>query len=376
MNILICGSSGFIGTHLVKLLADNGHEITGLDLNMPQTYAGLSDFYQGDILEKQDIRPALRGTDCVINLAARHSDFGITRREYFETNETGSRRLLECMTDARVDKYIFFSSVAVYGDHPEEADETTLPRPTSHYGDSKVAAENVTRQWARANTRRSVVIIRPTLVFGPGNTANMYSLIRQIDRGQFFHFGSGRAIKSLCYVENLTEATDFCLDRMAPGVATFNYVDKKDLEVNQMIDIISGSLNKKVPSVHLPLWLGLGIGRVFDLASKLTGRNLAVSSARVKKLTTPTRFAAGLIRDCGFLPRYSLKEGLQNMVDWYTNRLYGRPDLAEQFQKISQTLLDKDIVFDVPLMVQFPRPVEITEYMPSQPLAAVERIAK
>jgi len=376
MNILICGSSGFIGTHLVKLLADNGHKITGLDLNMPRSYVGLADFCQGNILNKTDVHAALRGANCVINLAARHRDSGISRREYFETNVTGSKQLLDCVREARIDKYIFFSSVAVYGNRSEKCDENSVPRPTSHYGASKLAAEKVTRQLAQENSRNSVVIIRPALVFGPGNTANMYSLIRQIDRGQFFHFGSGEAVKSLCYVENLTEATNFCLERIAPGVGTFNYVDKEDLKISETVSIISDSLNKKNPSVHFPLWLGLAIGRIFEFASKLTGQAPVVSAARVKKLATSTRFGAQLIRNRGFEPQYTLEEGLKTMVNWYRKQLYRRPGLAEQFLEISQTLPGKTIVPEAIPVVRLRTPVEITEYMPKPALKNLERTAK
>lgn len=373
MNILICGSSGFIGTHLVKLLADNGHEITGLDLNMPRSYAGLTDFYQGDILNKTDVRTALRGANCVINLAAKHGDSGISRREYFETNETGSRRLLDCVSEAGIEKYIFFSSVAVYGDRSEKCDENSATRPTSYYGASKLAAEKITHQWSQENSRNSVVIIRPTLVFGPGNTANMYSLIRQIDRGQFFHFGSGEAVKSLCYVENLTEATNFCLERMEPGVSTFNYVDNEDLKISETVAIISDLLNKKIPSVHFPLWLGLIIGRIFEFVSKLTGQAPTVSAARVKKLATTTRFGAQLIRSHGFESQYTLEEGLTIMVNWYRNRIYRRLDLAEQFMEITQTLPGKAIAPEAISVLQLGTPVDISEYMPGAALVNMER---
>lgn len=317
MKILICGSSGFIGVHLVRDLAQAGHEIVCLDLVPPTDYAHIAQFHQGDVVKPEDVRPLLDGIDCVINLAAKHHDFGVSRQEYFETNETGTRRLLECMAEAGVDKYILYSSVAVYGNGATNCDENSQPTPVSAYGASKLAAEAVTHDWVGKNDCRSVVIIRPTVVFGEGNTANVLSLIRQVDLGLFCYFGSRQAVKSLCYVKNLTAATDFCLQRMKPGLALFNYVDKEDLAVQETVNIISNALNKRPPSLTLPLWLGVAICGVFDLLAKVSGKNLRVSAARVRKLASSTRFRAQAIRDYGFQPQYSLEQGLGNMVRWY-----------------------------------------------------------
>ena len=317
MNILVCGSSGFIGTHLVKFLYDNGHEVVGLDLVEPGNRNGLIDFSQGDILVKDDVRKALQGIDCVINLAAKHHDCGITEEEYFETNETGSRRLLECMTEGAIEKYIFYSSVAVYGQSISESDEATEPRPGNPYGASKLAAEKVAYDWADEKPDRQVLIIRPSVVYGEGNFANMFSLIKMIDKGRYFQFGCGEAVKSLCYVRNLTKATGYCMDRMETGVELFNYVDKDDLPVKQTVAIIADELGKKVQPISYPLWVGVAVAKVFELAGKVTGKNSGVSAARVKKLATPTRFGAQKIKDYGFVPEYTIEEGLRNMVSWY-----------------------------------------------------------
>ncbi|MFX0199579.1 MAG: NAD-dependent epimerase/dehydratase family protein [Candidatus Hodarchaeota archaeon] len=317
MKILVCGSSGFIGKHLVKLLAEHGHKVMGLDLNRPCDESGLIDFHQGDIRIRSDVKRTIGGIDYVINLAAKHHDFGISKEEYYETNEAGSRCLLECLAESRVRKYIFLSSVAVYGNCRGEIDETTIPAPIGHYGASKLAAEKLARKWQEEVPSREVLIIRPPVVFGEGNTANMYSLIRQIDKGRFFYFGSNNVKKSVCYIKNLIDATSFCLEHLKPGVLTFNYVDKPDLAVKQVVDAISNALGRHAPSVSFPLWLGIAAALPYDFVSTITGKNFRVSSARVRKLASETIFAAKAIREYGFRPKFSTVEGLQNMVRWY-----------------------------------------------------------
>ena len=317
MKILICGSSGFIGMHLVRTLAERDYEVLGLDLMRPIEETDLIGFKQGDMRKKSDVRRSVNGVDCVINLAAKHHDFGISREEYFHTNETGSRVLLDCLTEAGVKKYIFFSTVGVYGDNSGGKNESCIPVPSSDYGASKLAAENLAVKWQQEDSKRKVLIIRPAVVFGEGNTANMYNLIRQIDKGLYLNLGSGDAIKSACYVKNLIDAALFCMERMKPGVSVFNYVDKPDLTVKQMVTVICDTLGRRVPKISLPLWLGITAALPFDLVSKITNKNLAVSSARVRKIATETKFPAQSIVDCGFNAKFTVEEGLQNMVRWY-----------------------------------------------------------
>lgn len=303
--------------HLVRALTEYGHNVFGLDLIRPVEETCLNDFTEGDILKKTDVRRSVNGVDCVINLAAKHHDFGIAREEYFDTNETGSRVLLDCLTEAGVKKYIFFSTVGVYGNTSGQKDEGCIPTPSGDYGASKLAAENVAVKWQQEDLKRKALIIRPTVVFGEGNTANMYSLIRQIDKGLYFNLGSGDVLKSACYVKNLIDATLFCMERMKPGVSVFNYVDKPDLTVRQMVTVISDALGRRTPAISLPLWLGMTAALPFDFVSKITNKNLAVSSARVRKIATETKFPAQAIVDSGFSAKFTIEEGLQNMVSWY-----------------------------------------------------------
>src|SRR5690606_532589 len=118
------------------------------------------------------------------------------------------------------------SSVAVYGENKVPSHEEMSPIPSNDYGASKLAAENVLKEWQSEKQDRQVVVIRPCLVYGPRNVANMYNLIKQIDSNKFFNVGKGNNIKSVCYVENIVEATLYCISHISdPGFHLFNYVD-------------------------------------------------------------------------------------------------------------------------------------------------------
>ncbi len=313
-KILVIGSSGFIGSHLTTLLASQGHDVIGFDLTEPVGEFGLCRFVQGDVRAKEDLRLAVRDADTVVNLSAVHFDFGHTDDEYFATNETGMCNLLEVMAEAGIRRLLFTSSIAVYGDHEDKANEETPPAPSSPYGASKWAAEKRIRDWIKDDPTRCVTIIRPCAVYGERNISNMMNLIRQIYSGFFVLFGSGANVKATAYVGNLVDAISLQLDQLEPGLKLYNYADKPDLTVREIVGIIRRELGRRSSPITLPLWLGVLAALPFEAVSRLTGKNFPVSIARVKKLSRPTQVEAQKIRDAGFRQRVDSAEGLSRMV--------------------------------------------------------------
>lgn len=314
-NILLTGGSGFIGSHFHSLLPEK--DLVVLDLKEP-TFRYKSTFYKGDIRIKEDVRKSINGNgiSIIISLAAKHHDFGIGHYEYFDTNEEGTKILCEVASEYGIKKIIFYSSVAVYGIREQISTEDMEPHPDSPYGASKLAGESVLKKWATEDGSRSVVIIRPTLAFGANNVANMFNLIRQIDSGLYFHLGKGDNIKSIAYVENLVKATLFLKERIKPGVAIYNYADEPQLTSRLIGETIAHALGKKI-RLTIPKGLGTMVGVPFDLIIRATGKNLPISSARIKKLGTQTYHSAKKIFDEGFKPDFTTREGLVKMVAWY-----------------------------------------------------------
>jgi nucleoside-diphosphate-sugar epimerase len=315
MAILLTGGSGFIGSHFHAAIPNA--DIINLDLTAP-SFPYESTYVKGDIRVEQDVRKSIsnRGITSIISLAAKHHDFGIGHDEYFDTNEDGTRIICKVASDFSINEIIFYSSVAVYGIRDEISTEQLEPKPDAPYGASKLAGEKVLADWANEKPERKVLIIRPTLVFGKNNMANMRNLIKQIDSGLYFHLGKAETIKSIAYVENLVKATLFLKERMKTGVSIYNYADEPQLSTREISNVIADTLHKKI-RLSVPKTLGVMMGLPFDIIIKLTGRNLPISSARIKKLGTPTHHSARKLFSEGFQPRYSTIEGLKKMVDWY-----------------------------------------------------------
>ncbi len=331
MRVCVTGGSGFIGSWFCREYARRGDEVVILDLVEPDSDLPHARFVHGDIRDPEAVRDAFEGCEAVLHLAAAHHDFGITEATYFDVNEAGSSVICNGMDEAGIETICFYSTVAVYGSAPAPLEEDTVPVPESHYGRSKLAGELVFKEWVSRGAGRRCLVIRPTVTFGPHNFANMYSLIRQIDSGMFFQAGSATNIKSLSYIENIMAATLHLWDRDgAGGFEVFNWVEKPDMTSAGISLTVARALGRT--SVRkLPLGLALLMAKPFDIVIALTGRNIPISSARVRKLfVDQTKFEAEKARQAGFVPSVSLEEGIQRMVEWY--QAGGRDESAQWHQ--------------------------------------------
>ncbi|MDY7108639.1 MAG: NAD(P)-dependent oxidoreductase [Planctomycetota bacterium] len=315
----ITGGSGFIGGYFCEALAAAGHDLTIFDLIDPPPGTPHARFVKGDVRDADACRAAFEGCDRVLHLAAAHHDFGIEHECYFSVNETASRTICDVMDELGVREICFYSTVAVYGDAPEPHHEEAPCRPNTPYGASKLAGEAIFRTWTERGEGRRCLVIRPTVTFGARNFANMYTLIRQIHQGRYFIVGKGENIKSLSYIENIVDATLFLWDRDGRSdFDVYDWVEKPDMTSMQITRTVYGALGKPMPTMRFPMWLALLGALPFDIVIALTGKNLPISSARIRKMcSVQTKFEADKALAAGFKPRVPLEEGIEKMVQWY-----------------------------------------------------------
>ncbi|MEM0983845.1 MAG: NAD(P)-dependent oxidoreductase [Planctomycetota bacterium] len=344
MKVLLTGGCGFIGEHFNRSLRLRNHEVINLDLYQPAGDAAKHAFYRGDVRDPAALKRAMMhgGTpvDHVVHLAAAHHDFGIERDTYFSVNEHGTRTMCEVMDELGIREATFYSTVAVYGEVPEPIHEDSPKRPFTPYGESKLAGEKVLQEWVEKGEGRRCLVIRPTVTFGPNNFANMYSLIRQIAGKKYVQFGKADNIKSLSYVENIIDATIYLwAHKNRADFDVYNWIDKPDLTSGGISEEIYKSLLLPPKPMKLPMWFGMLAGLPFDIVIKLTGKNLPISTARIKKLfSAQTKYEADKIAATGFSPAVSLPEGIKRMVEWYQAR--GRFQKAEWRQPPAETVIN------------------------------------
>lgn len=309
--ILLIGGSGFVGTRLFDALKDKPCRIAD---------KAISHFYPtsttiADVRNQKDMDDVMNGIDTVVLLAAEHKDDVSPVSLYYDVNVQGARNVLAAMDKAGVTNILFFSSVAVYGLNKPNPNESHPADPFNHYGKSKWEAEKVLRDWYEKDpTKRSLTIIRPTVIFGERNRGNVYNLLSQIASKHFLMVGKGTNVKSMAYVGNVVAFVKYCIEHQSVGYCVYNYVDKPDMTMNELVHQVELSLEKPVSKRRFPYWLGFMGGACFDLFAKLTGKKQVISAVRVKKFCATTQFDATAAHQCGYKAPYSLSEGLHRTL--------------------------------------------------------------
>jgi nucleoside-diphosphate-sugar epimerase len=312
-NVIIIGGSGFIGSRLCKRLS----KIPGLtflivDKVLSHKFPKLCKIV--DIRIVDDLMDAIDSSSTIVNLAAEHRDNVSPRRLYDEVNVFGAINLCKVARSKNISTIIFTSSVAVYGFATLGVDESGAIAPFNDYGRTKWEAEQVYKQWqAEDPQNRTLVIIRPTVVFGERNRGNVFNLLRQIASGKFVMVGDGLNRKSMAYVENVAAFLEYSLD-FKPGVHTYNYIDKPDFTMNTLVAHVNKLLNRSAEiKFRIPFSIGLLIGSSFDLVAKITGKKFPISAIRVKKFCANSVYESAIV-STGFIPPVLLMDAIEKTV--------------------------------------------------------------
>lgn len=318
MDILLTGSSGFIGTHLVQALRTDGHRVIGVDRDEP-SWCEPGEFVRGDLLADGTLESAFDGIDCVFHLAAAKDDWGISRSEYFRDNVRTTEKLLEVGGERDVSRWFHYSTVGVLRRSGDPLDENARLDPETEYGASKAEAERMFREYSRSHPGASVTVLRPSAVFGPRHPANtnVHRLIEAIRANRFVMVGDGETPKTTSYIENLLAATRFLLGEMRPGYDVYHYVDQPVMTTRYLVEAIYRELSREWSGRHIPLTIARSVAYVSDIAASLLRVDFPITAARIEKFCTPTNYAASAIRDLGFEQPVGNALAVERTVRWH-----------------------------------------------------------
>lgn len=310
-KISVIGGAGFVGTNLCQRLADRQIPFEIIDLNESKRFPDKSKI--GDVRDIESLLSTVTG-DIVVNLAAVHRDDVRDRSEYTKTNVDGAANVAAMCSQKGIEKIVFTSTVAVYGFAESGTDEDGDINPFNEYGRTKFQAEEKLRNW-QEESGSSLLIIRPTVIFGEGNRGNVFNLLNQIASGRFVMVGSGTNKKSMAYIGNIVAFLEKCLES-EQKYAVYNYVDTPDLDMNTLIRQVRFTLKgKDTIGPRLPYWIGLLLGYIADGITVISGKKLPISAIRVKKFCASTAFRSRKSELDGFIPPFSLQDGIDRTLN-------------------------------------------------------------
>jgi nucleoside-diphosphate-sugar epimerase len=259
----------------------------------------------GDIGPTTDWSPALEGVEIVFHLAAHvHVKGGGEDSRFTRVNVEGTRALAEQAARAGVRRFIFLSSIKVFGDEGVFTEKSD-PCPSDAYAVSKLAAEDVLRGVERT-TALGTTILRPPLVYGPGVKANFQALLSAVARRRPLPLASLRNRRSLIFLGNLVDALMAAAAHPAAAREMFLVSDDDDRSTPELVRAMAASL--VIPPRLVPVPAGL-----LQLAGMLAGRRDAIGRLSSTLVADITKIRTRL----GWSPRFSLEEGLASTAAWY-----------------------------------------------------------
>lgn len=313
MKVLLTGSSGFLGLQLFCQLSEF-HPIC-IGRSQPDVVPS-EQFFNYDIAGGLNPRaPFLLDVDVVIHCAARvhvmNEKSTDPLQDFREVNVAGTLNLAKQAVEAGVKRFVFISSIKVNGEGTSINCKYTPSDPAAPedpYGISKYEAEQGLIELSK-KTDMELVIIRPTLVYGPGVKGNFLNLLKLCKTGLPLPFGAIHNARSMVYLENLVDLITVCIDHPNAAGKTFLASDGNDLSLTGLLGLIRKAMNQPALLIPVPSFL-------FKLVGKITGKT-AVIDRLVGNLQVDSSDAKTLL---GWQPPYTVEQGIKATVDEFLKK--------------------------------------------------------
>jgi nucleoside-diphosphate-sugar epimerase len=324
----ITGITGFIGGHIAARLAASGMEVRGL-ARRPQDATWLADqgvaIVPGSLLDQAAATRVVAGCDVVLHAAAWTGGGDLSSSEAWDTNVAATDWLLQAAGNAGVARFVYFSSIAVYGlTRAPIVDETAPTPPVGQlYPDSKIAAEALVRR-AQADGL-ATTIVRPACTYGPRGGAWTVGPIEQIKSGRLVLLGRDEGWVNTGYIDNLVDGVQLALDKPAASGETFNLCDGLAVTYREFYLRYAAMLGRD-RLLTLPAWLARGaVSAPGNTLRRLMGRP-AVGPWSYHFRFNPSHFSIAKARRLlGYEPAVDFDEGMRRTEAWLRRAGYLYP---------------------------------------------------
>ena len=320
--ILITGATGFIGSRMAQRFREQGIALVLLGRLRNEVEqnraaelksAGLN-VNEVD-LTSENLAQYVEGVDLVIHLAAAQHEANQPESYFEKVNVGGTRRLLEASIAAKVRRFVYGSTIGIYGQALQgEIDEHSKVAPDNHYGRTKLAAEQLVRQYG---DRLEVAIARISETYGPGDY-RLLKLFAGIQKGVFFIIGSGANLHQLVYVDDLIDG----LHELGTSVTTVGQTvvlaGNEILSTREMCEHISRAVGQQLRKMRLPLFPFMVAAIAFEQTLGRVGIQPPLHRRRLDFFRKSFFFSPSeRDRLLQWRPKVSFDEGTKRTADWY-----------------------------------------------------------
>lgn len=331
MNVLITGASGFLGGHCAEAFTRHGDTVRAIVRPTSRTEFLKSlgvNLHTVTLDQADQLRHAMNGVDVIVHAAGKVEPYGHWR-EFAETTVEGTRHLLQAAIVSGVRHFVYVSSVGVYERPAGEGmlDEETCgygtPYRWRYYAQAKIEAEKLVRQ-SHAEKGLSTTILRPTLMYGPRDTASFFGRIVPALRARRVKWiGDGTNLLNLVYASDAANAVVLAATNPKSHGQIYNIADDENSPTQrQFLTRICELLDLPLPTGSMSYRLAHNLGFLGECLAHATGHRvrLPISRQSVLLLGGNRRFSNDkLKRELGWQPKVGFKEGIQQTVEWFNS---------------------------------------------------------
>ncbi len=342
MKYLVTGASGYIGSHLVKKMLERGMNTRALVRHTSNTQE-LSqlkniEICYGDVRDVSSLERAVRGCDMVFHLAACVEDWG-AYRTFYEVNYLGTRNVLQASIEAKVNKFIYISSIGVLDlsrrgvireDHP-------YGHFSGYYCRSKAEAEKLVKKSSRLI---STLIIRAPAVYGPKDFLFTWKALSLARKHLLFVIDHGKGIFPYVYIDNLIEAILLASHEEKAEGGIFNLADETNITTGEFFNHFNHLVGKGNIRFSLPYPVAWKLALLLDIFNKLTGKPPLLSWTALEFLTLRCQFDISKAKKIlGYEPSVSLQEGMARVKVWWEEEIKKREKKRSGYKASSDLVL-------------------------------------
>jgi dihydroflavonol-4-reductase len=322
MRIVITGGTGFIGSRLALAAKERGHAVTVLGLtNTPAEKENREELVKAgieaaptpvDALAREPER--LQGADALIHLAAAQHEMNVPDAHFRSVNVDGTAGLLKAAAAMGVGRFVYGSTIGVYGARDGLITEATPAEPDNIYGRTKLEAERLVLD---RGDSQPVTVVRISETYGPGDR-RLLKLFKAIKRGRFLLIGSGRNLHHPIYVDDLVSMLLLAATEEAALGEVFLAAGKQVVTTDEMIALIAEAVGRPAPKLRLPLWPLMTAATLMEAGLQPLGIQPPLHRRRMDFFRKSFELDGGKARRMlHFTPMVDFKEGAWRTMRWY-----------------------------------------------------------